>query len=145
MRCLIASVLLAICISGCAKNGSYSSSSEAGSTFAVAPVSVPDLVTDEPAPQIVANIPETISDLPTKEPIGVSDPTADESVKASATPVGYPEDKEVERLIVLAGDFQQKGQFEKALALVNRALQLDPTSPSASSLKVSLEDLLRKS
>ena len=145
MRCFIASVLLVICISGCAENGSYSSSSEAGSTFAVAPVSVPEFVTDEPATQIADNIPEATSVVPTKKPIGVSDPASDENAKASTTPVEYPENKEVERLIILAGELQQKGQFEKALALVNRALQLDPTSPSASSLKASLEDLLRKS
>ncbi len=144
MRLRLLSVLLAVCISGCAESGSYSSSSEAGSTFATSPSSIPDFVTDEPAPQIVNNPPEVISEAPAKELIGVVDPATDERTKVSTDSVAYPENTEVERLVVLAGGLQQKGEFAKALALVNRALQLDPNSPSASSMKVDLEDLIRK-
>lgn len=144
MRCLLPTVLLMVCISGCTESGSYSSSSEAGSTFATSPPSIPDFVTDEPAPQIVTNTPEVFSEAPAKELIGVVDPATDERTKVSTDSVAYPENTEVERLVVLAGGLQQKGEFVKALALVNRALQLDPNSPSASSMKADLEDLIRK-
>ena len=144
MRCLLSSVLLIVWISGCADDGSYSGSSEAGSTFATSPPSIPELVTDDPVVQSFANTHETISEAPTKELIGIVDPAPDERGKVSTDSVTYPENIEVERLVVLANELQQKGEFAKALALVNRALQLDSNSPSASSMKANLEDLIRK-
>ena len=144
MRRLLPSVLLVVCLCGCAENGSYSGSSEAGSTFATSPPSIPEFVSDEPAQQIIANAPEGISEAPTKDLFGVVDPTPDELTKVPANSVAYPENNEVERLVVLAGEFQRKGEFVKALALANRALQLDPNSPSASLMKTNLEDLIRK-
>ena len=144
MRCLLPSVVLVICMTGCADEGSFSRSSEAGSTFAASPPSIPDFVTDDPAPQNFANTPEINSVAPTKELIGVINPASDEAAKVSTDSVAYPESIEVDRLVVLANETQQKGEFAKALVLVNRALQLDPNSPSASSMKVNLEDLMRK-
>lgn len=144
MRCLLPSVLFMVFISGCAESGSYSSSSEAGSTFATSPPSIPDFVTDEPAHQNANNTPDVISEAPAKELFGVVDSATDERTKVSTDSVAYPENMEVERLVVLASGLQQKGEFAKALALVNRALQLDPNSPSASSMKANLEDLIRK-
>ena len=144
MRYPMLAAFLTVCISGCAENGSYSGSSEAGSTFANSPPSIPEFVTDEPAQQIANNTPEVISEAPTKEPFGIVDPAPGERAKVSTDSVAYPENIEVERLVVLAGELQQKGEFAKALALVIRALQLDPNSPSASSMKANLEDLIRK-
>jgi len=62
----------------------------------------------------------------------------------AATSTSYPEKVEVERLLVRAGEHQQNGKFEQALALVKEALQLDPSSPSATALQSKLEDIIRK-
>ena len=46
--------------------------------------------------------------------------------------------------MLLAKEQEAKGLFESALDLVNQALQLDPNSPSATSMKSHLENILSK-
>lgn len=82
------------------------------------------------SPTVVS--PTNSASLPTEKPTESTKPTT------------YPEKTEVERLLVRAGEFQQQGEFEKALTLVKEALQVDPNSPSATVLRTSLEDIMRK-
>jgi len=63
----------------------------------------------------------------------------------SSQPAAYPEKVEVERLLYRARELEQSGQFTNALAIVNQALQIDARSPSATTLRNHLEEIIKRS
>ena len=85
------------------------------------------------------------TDVPTVVAPDNSVSSASEHSVESTKPITYPEKTEVDRLLVRAGEHQQQGEFDKALTLVKEALQVDPNSPSATAMRTTLEDILRKS
>ena len=85
------------------------------------------------------------TDVPTVVALDNSVSSAPEHSVESTKPITYPEKTEVDRLLVRAGEHQQQGEFDKALTLVKEAIQVDPNSPSATAMRTTLEDILRKS
>lgn len=69
-------------------------------------------------------------------------PTSDTTSPQSAS--AYPEKAEVEALLYRARELQGKKQFDSALALVEKALQADPYSPSAKAMKQRLEEIMKR-
>jgi hypothetical protein len=59
-----------------------------------------------------------------------------------ATP--YQEKTDVERLLYRARELQDKGQFQSALGLVDQALQIDENSPSATAMRIRLEEIIKR-
>lgn len=69
----------------------------------------------------------------------------DDVVPADSIDDAYPEQPEVNRLLFLARDAMNSGQFEEALAIVENALQIDPASSRAKQMKQRITDILVRS
>lgn len=69
-------------------------------------------------------------------------PTSDTTSPQSGS--AYPEKAEVDALLYRAREMQGKKQFESALALVEKALEIDPHSPSAKAMKERLEEIMKR-
>ena len=57
---------------------------------------------------------------------------------------GYPESEQVLGLVHRALDLKRDGQFQEALRLVDKALALDPHSPTATKLRHQLVNIIVK-
>jgi hypothetical protein len=76
--------------------------------------------------------------LPSVVPVPPSD------VSPTADGIAYPEKGEVVAILFRARELRQKFQFQGALDLVSKALELDPHSPSALSMQHELVETLKK-
>ncbi len=94
---------------------------------------------------IIAGCAKPISDLPSDVAQDAAVNSTDETAVTESNLEAYPEKPEVTRLMHRANIEFGAGRFIEALAIVEKALQVDPTSVGATELKNRINDILIRS
>jgi hypothetical protein len=90
-----------------------------------------------------SELPPDVSAQPKATPPALL-PVPPTDVPATADGLVYPEKADVVAILFRARELRHKFQFQGALDLVSKALELDPHSPSALSMQHELVETLKK-
>ena len=91
---------------------------------------------------ILAGCAKPTSDLPSDVAQDAAVDSTDETAVTDPNLEAYPEKSEVTRLMHRANIEFEAGRFTETLAIVEKALQVDPTSVAATELKNRINDIL---